>query len=154
MQAIVTSQLFYGLETLSILDSDLRRLDAFQASWLRKALRIPAAFISRISNRAVLDNARMFVPDLQLYSTLHAKRAAVYLGQLCREPASEFTRRAILAQDDSLIYNPIRKIGRPAQVWAHTTAHRLAASLGRLDFDYKSLLDSRWLLDKARARDF
>ena len=58
--------------------ADLRRLDAFPASCLRKILRIPYSFISTVSNAEVLSRAnhRMLSKILQYRQIMLLKRVA------------------------------------------------------------------------------
>ena len=46
--ALIISKLLYGLSSVCLVDAQRRRLDGFHARCLRKLLRIPAAFVSRI----------------------------------------------------------------------------------------------------------
>ena len=51
--ACVVSKLLYGLDSLCLRQAERRRLDGAQALWLRKILRIPHSYISRIANEEV-----------------------------------------------------------------------------------------------------
>ena len=55
--ACVLSKLLYSLHTAWLKTADLARLDAFQARCLRRILRIPHSYYSRISNATVLERA-------------------------------------------------------------------------------------------------
>jgi len=56
-KSCVISVLMYGLKTIWLGAASQRRLDGFQARCIRKILRIPAAYISRISNATVRERA-------------------------------------------------------------------------------------------------
>ena len=56
--ACITSKVLYCLHTAWLNKSKLRRLDVFQAICLRKILRIPDSFISRVSNDEILSRAQ------------------------------------------------------------------------------------------------
>ncbi len=53
--AVIVSQLIYGLNTIHLTDSCLQSLDTFQLRGLRQILRIEAAFYSDISHNKVLE---------------------------------------------------------------------------------------------------
>ena len=56
-ESMVLSKLGYAMASLWLTKSDLRRLDGFHANCLRKILRIPSAFYSRVSNHKVRSKA-------------------------------------------------------------------------------------------------
>ena len=55
--SFVVTGLLYGLSTLWLAQSQRRRLDGFYARCLRRIYRIPAAYVSRVSNRIVFERA-------------------------------------------------------------------------------------------------
>ncbi|CAE8635338.1 unnamed protein product [Polarella glacialis] len=55
--ACVVTVLLYGLKTVWLNAASRRRLDGFYVRCLRRILRIPASFYSRVSNLTVLDKA-------------------------------------------------------------------------------------------------
>ena len=55
--AVVVSQLVYGLDTIIFSESMEHKIDAFQAKGLRQILGIAHSYWSRISNEEVLDRA-------------------------------------------------------------------------------------------------
>ena len=57
-QAIVAAQVLYGLSSSWLTTAQVKRLNGFQARCLRRVLRIPASFVSRISNKSVLEQAK------------------------------------------------------------------------------------------------
>ena len=56
-EACVLSNLLYCLHTAWLNKAELRRLNAFQAKCFRKILNIPHSFVSRISNKIVLEQS-------------------------------------------------------------------------------------------------
>ena len=86
--ALILSKLRYGLATIWLTTAQRRRLDGFAARCLRVILRIPASFVSRISNAEVLRRAASKPFSQQ-----------VLKHQLC------LLRRAALAEDG----HPLRK---------------------------------------------
>ena len=56
-RSLIESKLLYRLSCLCLLAAERRRLNGFQNRCLRQILRIPPAFISRVSNAEVLRRA-------------------------------------------------------------------------------------------------
>ena len=149
--ACVASKLLYCLHTAWLNKADLRRLDAFQASCLRKILRIPHSFISRVSNAEVLSRAnhRMLSKILQYRQIMLLKRVA--------DLPSEDVMRTCVFQSDSFNLPGVqgsRRRGRPRKRWA-VEVYRFVKSMA--DYDRCSL-DSLWQLPlsqwKWRAANF
>ena len=59
--ALVISQLVYGLETMYLNESLLKRLDAFQMKGIRHILGIEHAYWSRCSNEKLVERANKVV---------------------------------------------------------------------------------------------
>ena len=55
--ACVISTILYCLHTAWLNQAELRRLNAFQSKCFRKILRIPHSYVSRISNKTVLERS-------------------------------------------------------------------------------------------------
>ena len=55
--AIVVSQLIYAFDSLHLTDTCKRKLDAFHMRGLRYVFDVPPAFVSKISNKKVLEMA-------------------------------------------------------------------------------------------------
>jgi len=114
-RAIVLPKLLYNLETLWLLQADRDRLDSFHAQCLRRVLRIPSSYVSRVSNEEVLERAR----EYPLSSTLRWRQTALYkkisalpgdnpLRLLTCQPGTDLPRR----------WAHRRRRGRPKQQWA------------------------------------
>ena len=52
--AVITSELLYGLESASLTNADYERLDAFQIKVLRKMLGVKHSYHSHVSNEVVM----------------------------------------------------------------------------------------------------
>ena len=90
-------------------------LDGFQARCLRQILRIPHSYISRISNKTVLEKAQM-----PRYSSQLLKHQLVWFGKIGRTNNEDVLRK-LTFQPDSV--KPItdlyaRAPGRPRHEWA------------------------------------
>ena len=125
--ACVIKVLRYGLETVWLGKVARRRLDGFQARCLRKILKIPSAYYSRISNETVLQAAKC----TRLSRQLLQDQLALF-GKIA---ASEHDAlRAALFQEGSLeLVRPDgpRPRGRPTHTWSgQTMKHSVEAAGG------------------------
>ena len=111
------SKLLYGLHTARFTTAQFRRLDGFQARRLRSILRIPPAYISRISNAVVRDRA-----ECQPLSVHLQMRQLVLLGSLARRPDDDPVRRCVLLPGGlRTVQYPLRR-GRPVKTWGPDVA--------------------------------
>ena len=88
--ACVVSKLLYCLHTSFLSKQELRRLDAFQARCLRKILRIPHSYISRVSNERVLERA-----GSKPLSNALLRRQLLFLGHVARKPGDDPVRQTV-----------------------------------------------------------
>eukprot|EP00933_Yihiella_yeosuensis_P073257 TRINITY_DN8187_c0_g2_i2.p1 TRINITY_DN8187_c0_g2~~TRINITY_DN8187_c0_g2_i2.p1 ORF type:complete len:238 (-),score=0.27 TRINITY_DN8187_c0_g2_i2:31-744(-) len=131
-RACVQSVLMYGLTTVCLNVVEKRRLDGFHCRCLRKILRIPPSFYSRVPNSTVLSEA-----GLEKLSITLARRQLVYLGKVCRSPSNSPLRQSVFVGDglDLRIDQIERARGRPRLNWPRSVmdqAVRLARSLNNL----------------------
>ena len=114
-KAVVLSKLQYGLVAMWLTATDRRKLDGFQCYCLRVILRIPPAFISRISHDRVLARAGQ---ERFSHSLLRAQ--LVYFGKVARAPEESILRQVTFQRQSlrPLTEVFIRKVGRPRQTWA------------------------------------
>ena len=83
--ATVKAQLMYGLETSALSAVQLKKLDTFQQRGLRAILNIEPAWISRISNDAVMNTAvEALGKDIRLSSIQIRAKKVVFLGHILR----------------------------------------------------------------------
>ena len=125
------SRLKYGLSTICMVTSQRRRLDGFYCRCLRKTLRIPSAYISRVRNADVLKRAGATPFSSQL---LH--RQLTILGKVASSPVGSALRRSTFI-DDTLrpqIGRYIRRQGRPRLDWYAQVEKEGIAALGRQSF--------------------
>ena len=127
VSAFVVSKLVYGLSTACLNKAHRRRLDGFYARGLRRILRIPAAFVSRVSSKAVYQAA-----GVQPLSEQLVKRQLVLLGQVARAPATDPLRRDVFIGDTlrPVISHYIRRVGRPRVNWTEYVLKVGAERLG------------------------
>lgn len=118
--AIIGSRLRYGTSSLWLANADMRRLDGFYCRGLRTTLCIPAAFVSRVRNKTVLQTANM-----QSLSTTIRFSRLLLLGKIfqCQctvhEPSLEVLRDVAFHGDAPLPETAawVRRRGRPRHTW-------------------------------------
>ena len=112
--ALIESKLLYALSTGCFTKSELRRLDGFQARCLRTVLKIPAAYVSRISNQADIKKA-----GFQSASVKLKRKQLPLLGKVIRCP-NEAPQYCVSFSTNSvqpLTYQQVRRVGRPRKEW-------------------------------------
>ena len=139
LNALVVSKLTYGLSTLWLVLSQRRRLDGFYARALRRIFRIPASFVSRVSNQQVFQKAGVKPLSEQL---LH--RQLLLLGKCARAPVGDHLRANVFIDDSTqpCVGHYIRRVGRPRQDWTSEVFRAGVAKFG--DYStFVNLLGSR-----------
>ena len=110
------SKLMYGLVTAVLNKSERRRLNGFQARCLRRILKVPSAYVNRISNARLLSMAQ----DRLLSSTLE-KHQMILMGKLALRPSDDVVRSSIFMPDGINLKRVVGSLkrGRPRIRWAH-----------------------------------
>ena len=113
LDSCVVSKLLYGLHTACLSKTELRRVDGFYARCLRRVLRVPPAYISRVSNDTVLRRARR-----TSLSTRLRQQQLILLGKVARRADEDPVRRCVF-EPGGLVQRPMgqRKRGRPRRSW-------------------------------------
>ena len=111
---VVVSKLKYGVASAWLSRADLRRLDGFHAKCLRKMLKIPAAYISRISNDSVRNKA-----GVQPLSASVAKAQLALMEAVLNQPEKMALRRVAFQGTTTRPMTDayVRKVGRPRHNW-------------------------------------
>ena len=91
----ITSKVMYSLESLWLLQADKDRLNAFQCMCLRRILRIPHSFVSRVSNAVVYERAQ----QVKFSVTLEARQIRLY-GKIQMMPFNAPIRQLCLNVDE------------------------------------------------------
>jgi hypothetical protein len=130
--SLVASKLQYGLSTLWLVTAQRRRLDGFHARCLRRVLGIPAAFVSRISNKDVFAKGETMPMSEQIL-----QRQGNLLGKIAASPVSSPLRSCTFVGTSlqPRVGRFVRRIGRPRQDW---TSEVLKAAEQRLGKNAKS----------------
>ena len=137
--SLVASKLQYGLSTVWLGTAQRRRLDGFYARCLRRVLGTPSAYVSRVSNKTVLQRAGVLPFSVQVL-----RRQLLLLGKVALSPPNSPLRRDVFV-DGSLqpqIGGYIRRVGRPRQDWLTEVWKAGACKLGG-DARMRVLLQSR-----------
>ena len=134
------------MSSLWFVSSQRRCLDGFYVLCLRRISHIPVAYVSRISNRVVLERAgaSAFTEQLLKHQFGLLRRAAV-------SPAGSPMRRDTFI-DDTLqpqIGRFVRRQGRPRQDWTSQLVREGLQRMGPLTFqtllsDRSEGVDKRW----------
>ena len=131
-ESLITSRLTYGLATMWLVTAQRRRLDGFYARCLRKILRIPHAFYSRISNATVLKRAGVAPLSQQL-----SYRQLALLGTVARSSPEGCLRRSTFVNSTTSpqIGRYIRRVGRPRQAWTTQVMKEGVRLFGEVQFE-------------------
>ena len=116
-EACVMSKLLYNLHSLCMNEAEKRKVDAFQVRCLRRTLKIPPSFYSRVSNQTVLEQAQCKTASMILL-----ERQMTWMGKLAACPGNHILKHAVF-ENGTQIYKPrtpqgLRKRGRPKTCWA------------------------------------
>ena len=127
LTACVYTKLLYGLTVVCLTKADKKRIDGFQARCLRRILRIPPVYYSRISNTTVLERARQkpLSQSLVNYQLL-------YFGQLARRPDSDPVRSCIFEHGSAKLkpLSGTRRVGRPRFHWGREMMKESLSRIG------------------------
>ena len=125
--ALIVSKLTYGMSVTWLLAAQRRRLDGFYARCLRKILRIPAAFYSRVSNNAVFSRA-----NVEPLTARIMRRQLIFLGRVALLPADDPRRKCVFVGDtlNLQVDRYVRKRGRPRLTWSKEVFNMAIALFG------------------------
>ena len=116
-QALVESKLLYGLATVCMNVAELRRLNGFQNKCLRKILGIAPSFISRVSNKTVVQHASCKTASAQLLGMQLRLLRKVVIA----EPEHPLRLSCLVGDTlQPLASFYIRRVGRPRKEWLST----------------------------------
>ena len=142
--ACVVSKLVYGLHTATLNKAERNRLDGFHARCLRRILKIPPAYHSRVSNLTVLGRAHAHSLSSRLL-----RQQLLYLGQVARRDDNDPVRCSIF-RPGTFESVPIgaRRQGRPRHTWAGSVLKTAAAIAGSVE-NLRALLAGTAQADRA-----
>ena len=131
-EACVLSKLLYCLHTAWLNKAELRRLNAFQAKCFRKILNIPRSFVSRISNKIVLEQS-----GRQEISSILTYRQLVFFGKIAALPSTDVRRQCVFSGQTlrpQIAEQPLRR-GRPKNSWGSKVYKLATAVVGGAGLD-------------------
>ena len=132
-QAVAVNKLLYGMESLHLTGSQIKRFDAFFYKGLRKILGVPRTFIDRtFSNDWLLTGDTKRLHKNYPPSLIIKQRQQDLLGHIVRQGVrqeatgvSEPMFKSTFANTDlALIEPPLRRRGRPKQMWVKENMKR------------------------------
>ena len=123
-------KLVYGLSSLSLTDTDKRKLDAFHMKGLRKILSIPHAYISRVTNEQVLASAnhraRLNTGKQITIASQRLDRSQLTLfGHILRAERDDPMRSVAVDDRGERLKADFRPVGRPRVKW-YDVARKIA----------------------------
>ena len=132
-RCLLVSKLVYGLSAVCLGLAEQRRVDAFQNYCLRRILRIPPAYVSRISNAEVLRKSGQ-----ELLGNMILRQQLQLFGQVVQSPMSDPLRAATFHGEGITPITAafVRKRGRPRHTWTEQLlqhATRMAGNQRRLE---------------------
>ena len=117
--SLVVSKAIWGLHLLAVLPADFRHLEYLHSRCLRRILGKKAAYISRISNAAILRLAKAETLESQI-----RRKQLKLLGHVLRKDLHDPDRLSCFQPDQHLQprFPPgcRRRVGRPRLIWAET----------------------------------
>ena len=111
--ACVVQKLLYSLESAWLNKALLHKLDGFFARCLRQILKISHSYISRVSNKYVLQQFQ--APAL---SSILLQRQLLLFGEIARLPNEDVVRQTVFHENGINIKLALdKRRGRPRKVW-------------------------------------
>ena len=124
--SLVLSKVLYGLESLVFKSSDGRRINGFHAACCKKILRISPAYVSRVSNKFVLEEL-----GVRPLTTLILSRQLKFFGSLARRRDDDPARLLLFRPGTVHLVEPShRRQGRPRKSWKYETSKHAALVAG------------------------
>ena len=112
--ACVLSKLTYGLHVTWLNQAERRRLDGFHCRCLRRIMKIPAAFYSRVSNSDVFQRA-----GARPATTILLEHQLLFLHKIVNLRGDDPLRKSVFMPGCLQHYRPAgaRRVGRPRANW-------------------------------------
>ena len=174
--AIIVSQLTYGLNTLQLTPSMLARLDAFQMRGLRYILKIEHSFYSNISNESVYEKANIALNKgedlnitweefiganqlskmrkIQKLSDTVMLRQGKLLGHLIKAPDNDCMKKTTINEDLTPKEGWRKRVGKPRLKWVTENCKYMYRNLEDAEFTHDNYFQNQMLIHHARERHF
>lgn len=129
-ESLILNQVSWGLHLLTLYTADLDHLDYMHARGLRRIAKIPAAFVSHVSNAAVFKRLKATPLSVQI-----RRRQYALLGHILRIPDPQDPNRLACFNPDLTCTRRLpagarRRQGRPNLAWPDTLIRDLEVSAG------------------------
>ena len=176
--AIIVSQLTYGLSTVQLTPSMLNRLDAFQMRGFRYILKIEHSYYSRVSNQEIYDKINIIynkgtdinitwqefiaanhfdhpkkLVKLSEYAMNQQNRI---LGHVIRTPKIDQDPMKTVTMDENLQMPGvhIKRVGRPRYSWVKENCRWIYEKETHEEYDPKNQAHDELVKNLATARKF
>ena len=136
--ACIMSVLLYGMEGIVLTQALTQRINYFHVQALRNIMMVDAAYMSRVSNKKILEKAREILyggdpaaskHKYPMAATQIEQRAITLLGHIVREQNMEdHARRTTIDEELTRVEKDHKRVGRPRFYWLQETmgkAYRL-----------------------------
>ena len=129
MNALVWNEGRWSLQLFPMTKTLRRSIDVAQARFLRRILKVPAAYISRVSHKEIRRRCSTF-----RFSTFIFRAQLRWLGHILRTPADDPLLRVLFephsplrpARPPSMFRREQRqRVGRPPRDWAQSLFHEI-----------------------------
>ena len=129
MNALVWNKVRWSLHLFPMTKTLGRSIDAAPVRFLRRILKVPAAYISRVSHKEIRRRCSTF-----RFSTFIFRAQLRWLGHMLRTPADDPLRRVLFephsplrpARPPSMFRREQRqRVGRPPRDWAQSLFHEI-----------------------------
>ena len=137
-EACVLSKLMYGLESIVLSSASLRKINGFHVSCCRKILRISASYISRVSNKYILQQL-----DTWQLSTKLLQRQMLFMGTIARSEIDILRNSVFKPGSLELIVRSNRRRGRPRTEWSSFVWKHCCEAAGQ-DIEQSIRHKSKW----------
>ena len=130
------TKLLYAVDCMWLSNIELKRIDAFHCTCIRRILKIQHSFYSRISNEVVLERAKA-----KPLSSILSKRQLKLFSRIALMDNCNILRPLVFAHD-SFSKPPLasRLSGRPRACWVDEL-HSMATHTAGSGFDLTALLN-------------
>ena len=120
--AVISSELLYGLEPASLTNAEYERLESFQITALRKMLGIRHSYHSHVSSEVVMQRANQRVrlkkgKTITKMSEKLINRQIKFMAHLLRAEEDDITKACTINRNGHRVSTGFKRTGRPRIKW-------------------------------------